>query len=84
MEAKAAASSARTDFDKREKLREYYNINYGLMSKRASSSALKTAIEQERLKHVSLLAQPRVRPGVGESPVPTPHKKKHKKSGKKF
>lgn len=84
MEAKAAANSARTDFEKREKLREYYNLNYGLMSKRATGSTLKTAIEQERRQHISLLAQPRVRPGVGESPVPTPAKKKHKKSGKKF
>lgn len=81
--AKASAEAAPTDFEKREKLREYYNLNYGLMSKKASSSAAREAIEQSRKEHVSLLAQPRVRPGIGESPAPTPKKKK-KRAHKKF
>ena len=81
--AKAAATAASTDLDKRERLREYYEINYGLMSKRASSSAVRNAIEQSKKEHIALLSQPRVRPGSGEPPSPTPKKKKHK-SGKKF
>jgi hypothetical protein len=81
--AKAAAEAAPTDLEKREKLREYYDLNYGLMSKKASSSAARAAIEQSRKDHVSLLAQPRVRPGIGESPAPTPKKKK-KHAHKKF
>src|SRR5690349_16484959 len=30
--AKAAAEAATTDLEKRDRLREYYNLNYGLMS----------------------------------------------------
>jgi hypothetical protein len=81
--AKAAAEAAPTDLEKREKLLEYYNLNYGLMARKASNSAQRAAIEQTRKEHVSMLAQPRVRPGVGESPVPTPKKKK-KHPKKKF
>ena len=83
--AKAAAESATTDLEKRERLREYYNINYALMSQRASSSALKAAVEQSKREHIGLLAQPKVRPGVFEpSASATPKKKKAKKSGKRF
>jgi len=81
--AKAAANAAPTDLEKRERLREYYEINYGLMSKRASDSAVRNAIEQSKKEHIARLSQPRVRPGSGEAPAPTPKKKKHK-SGKKF
>jgi hypothetical protein len=82
--AKAAADAASTDLEKRDRMREYYNLNYGLMARMASSSAVKAAIEQSRKEHLALLAQPRVRPETGEAPAPTPKKKKHKKSGKRF
>ena len=83
--AKAAADSASTDLEKRERLREYYDINYGLMAHRAPSSAIRAAVEQSRKEHVGLLAQPRVRPNVFEpAPSATPKKKKAKKSGKRF
>jgi len=83
--AKTAAERAPTDLEKRELLREYYNINYGLMSQRASNPALRAAVEQSKREHVGLLAQPRVRPGVFEpGPTATPKKKKTKKSGKRF
>ena len=82
--AKTAAGAAPTDLEKRELLREYYEINYGLMSKRASNPALKAAIDQSKREHVALLSQPRVRPGSGESPAPTPKKKKKHRGGKHF
>jgi hypothetical protein len=82
--AKEAADAARTDLEKRDRMREYYNINYGLMSRMASSSAVKAAIEQSRKEHLALLSQPRVRPETGEPPAPTPKKRKHRKSGKRF
>ena len=81
--AKAAANAAPTDLEKRDRLREYYELNYGLMSKRASNGAVRNAIEQSKKEHIALLSQPRVRPGSGEAPAATPKKKKHK-SGKKF
>ena|ERR1041385_1235107 len=84
--AKAAAERAPTDLEKRQLLREYYNINYGLMLQRTSNPALRAAVEQSKREHVGLLAQPRVRPGVFEpGPAATPKKKKKaKKSGKRF
>ena len=78
--AKAAADAATTDLEKRERLREYYNITYGLMAQKASSSDLKGAIVEAKQLHIALLAQPRVRPVPGETPAPTPKKKKQKRA----
>src|SRR4051794_1395804 len=83
--AKNAAASAQTDLDKRDRLREYYELKYNLMSAKASNGALKAAVTQAKQEHIGQLAQPRVRPGsAGETPAPTPKKKKKKKSGKHF
>jgi hypothetical protein len=83
--AKAAAERAPTDLEKRELLREYYNINFALMAQKASNPAEKAAIDQSKREHIGLLAQPRVRPGVFEpGPSATPKKKKAKKAGKRF
>jgi hypothetical protein len=84
MAAKSAADTAPTDLEKRQRLREYYELNYGLMSKKASSTALKGAIEQSKNEHLAMLAQPRVRPGTGApAPAATPKKKKKKKASHK-
>jgi hypothetical protein len=84
--AKTAANAATTDLEKRERLKEYYEKCYGLMSQKASTAGLKAAITRTKQEKIALLAQPRVRPGSGgtEMPAPTPKKKKKKKSGKKF
>jgi hypothetical protein len=83
--AKAAADAASTDLEKRERLKEYYTITYGLMAQKASTAAVKSAIEQAKQEHIARLTQPRVRPAAGEQPVPTPTPKKKKKhSGKRF
>ena len=84
MAAKAAADSASTDLEKRNRLRSYYNLSYGLMSRRASSSAVKAALEQSRKEKIALVAQPRVRPETGEAPAPTPKPRKHKRTQKRF
>jgi hypothetical protein len=79
--AKAAAEAAPTDLEKRERLRYYYELNYGRMAAKASSADIKAAIAQSKREHIALLSQPRVRPGSGESPAPTPKKKKKKEHG---
>jgi hypothetical protein len=79
--AKKAAESAPTDLEKRERLREYYEVYYGRMRARASSAEMKSALDSFKAEHVKLLDQPRVRPsGDGAIPASTPQKKKHRKS----
>jgi hypothetical protein len=76
--AKAAANTAPTDLEKRERLRYYYNLCYGRMAAEADSPDVKAAVERSKVEHIALLSQPRVRPGSGESPSPKPKKKKKK------
>jgi hypothetical protein len=79
--AKKATQTARTDLEKRKRLRDYYDLYYGRMREWASSSEMKTALDKMRLAHVSLTAQPRVRAAAdSELPTPSPTPKKKKKS----
>ena len=91
--AKAYAQSARTDLEKRQRLREYYNVYYQRMSALTSDAGIKLALEAFRNTHQNVLAQPRVRPTPtpeGATPTPTPgkpakqaaHKEKKKKKKK--
>jgi putative endonuclease len=66
--AKQAAETARTDLEKRERLRDYYNIYYGRMAARASSPDLKAALAKSKAAHLALLNQPRVRPTPANLP----------------
>src|SRR5919198_192185 len=73
--AKAFAQAARTDLEKRNRLRNYYNIYYERMSALASTPELKLALQALKTSHESSLDQPRVRPSPtpeGASPTPTP------------
>jgi hypothetical protein len=86
--AKRVADSARTDLEKRQLLRNYYDLYYGRMRGLARDPETKKAIEQDRLAHISQTTQPRVR-SVEDSGLPTPSptpKKKEQKGGrfKKF
>jgi hypothetical protein len=94
--AKAYAQSARTDLEKRNRLRNYYNVYYERMSALATTPELKLALQALKTSHQSLLAQPNVRPTPNTAtPSPTPsgtpapkkpvtkHKKKQK-SHKRF
>jgi hypothetical protein len=80
--AKAAAQAARTDLEKRNRLRNYYNVYYERMSALAPSAEIKLALQGFQAAHVGQLSQPRVRPSPGApppAPKPTPagkHKKK--------
>ena len=94
--AKAFAQAARTDLEKRNRLRNYYNIYYERMSALATSAEIKLALQALKTSHQGLLDQPNVRPTPDTStPSPTPsgtpvppkkqkpahkHKKKSKKS----
>ncbi len=90
--AKAYAQAARTDLERRNRLRSYYNIYYERMSVLASTPELKLALQALKTSHESLLDQPRVRPSPtpeGATPTPRPsgipkkpadkHKKKQKR-----
>ena len=88
--AKKYAQAARTDLEKRKRLRSYYEVYYQRMSALATTPELKVALQALKDTHQNMLAQPRVRPtptpefsGM-QSPTPasTPFKKakeKHKK-----
>ncbi len=93
--AKAYAQAARTDLEKRNRLRNYYDIYYQRMSALATTPELKLALQTLKASHQGLLAQPHVRPTPDTStPSPTPsgtparkkpvdlHQKKKKKKDK--
>lgn len=61
--AKAAAAKAKTDLEKRARLRAYYTIHYAKMRALASSPALKNYLDAKKAASLGGLAQPRVRPG---------------------
>ena len=80
--AKRAADTARTDLEKRERLRDYYNLYYGRMRVLARSAEIKTALDQLKTEHLSQLTQAHVRHQSDSNlptPSPTPKKKKQKK-----
>ena len=79
--AKEAARSARTDLEKREKLRDYYNVYYGRMRMLASSDEMRKTLDTFKAEHLKLLDQPRVRPVPGVSPTfnAKENKEQHKK-----
>ena len=95
--AKVYAQSARTDLEKRNRLRTYYNVYYERMSALAATPELKLTLQALKTSHQGLLAQPNVRPTPDTStPSPTPsgtpapkkptdkHKKKKEKRHKRF
>src|SRR6266513_840700 len=76
-EARANASRARTDLEKRQRLRAYYTLFYDRMRAQAGSQELKSYIDTHKTQHLALLAQNRVRPSPAPaataSPKPRPH-----------
>ena len=83
--AKTYAQSARTDLEKRNRLREYYDIYYQRMSALATTPEIKLTLQSLKTTHDGLLAQPRVRPTPPGSPTPppAPAKKKQQQKHKK-
>src|SRR3954451_12182406 len=80
--AKTYAESAGTDLEKRERLRDYYELYYGTMRRLASSDETRKALDELKEAHVKLLAQPRVRPVPGAPLPPVPKKDKTQKAKK--
>jgi len=88
--AKKYAQAARTDLEKRKRLRDYYELYYQRMSALATTPELKVALQQLKDVHQAILAQPRVRPSPTPEPSGTPSptptstpfkkKEKHKKA----
>ena len=85
--AKRAAETARTDFEKRDRLRDYYNLYFGRMRVLARSSEMKNALDQLRIAHLSQITQAHVRHETDSglpTPSPTPRKKQKASRAKKF
>jgi hypothetical protein len=66
VEARAHAGRAKTDLEKRHRLRAYYTMFYDRMRAQAGSPELKNYIDTHKTQYLALLAQNRVRP----SPAP--------------
>jgi len=66
VEARAHAGRAKTDLEKRHRLRAYYTMFYDRMRAQAGSPELKNYIDTHKAQYLALLAQNRVRP----SPAP--------------
>ena len=89
--AKKYAQAARTDLEKRNRLRSYYEMYYQRMSAIATTPELKVALQALKDIHQKMLDQPRVRPtptpvfSGPQSPTPTstPFKKKAQEKHKK-
>jgi len=60
--AKKATTTARTDVEKRTRVRAYYNIYYAHMQALASGPEIKSYLAGKKAAALGSLAQPRVRP----------------------
>jgi hypothetical protein len=88
--AKDSAEAERTDLEKRQRLRDYYNLFYDRMRTRASGEEMRKVLDVNKSAHLRMLDQPRVRHAtVAASPTPSPgppqkeHKEKKKKKKQK-
>src|SRR5262245_38134154 len=89
--AKNYAQAARTDLEKRNRLRDYYEVYYQKMSALATTPELKLAMQALKGVHQGILLQPRVRPSPtpepsgtpSPTPTSTPFKKKPAEKNKK-
>jgi hypothetical protein len=70
--AKAAVKTARTDLEKRERLRAYYKTFYAHMQASATAPEVKAYLEARKKAVLESLAQPRVRPESTARPSPAP------------
>ena len=59
---KRTANAARTDLEKREKLRAYYKLYYGRLRRFPMSAEMRQYLDAMETAHLGLTAQSRVRP----------------------
>jgi hypothetical protein len=76
VEARTHAGRAKTDLEKRHRLRAYYTMFYDRMRAQASSQELKSYIDTHKTQHLALLAQNRVRPSPAPPAATTAEKQK--------
>ncbi len=81
--ARAEAEGARTDWEKRQRLRGYYTTWYDRMKARADSAELRTYLQARENEHIGALAQPKTRPETAGGPTPSPTPKRKGKFLKK-
>src|SRR5438094_4135927 len=75
VEARAHAGRAKTDLEKRHRLRAYYTMFYDRMRAQAGSPELKNYIDTHKAQYLALLAQNRVRPSPAPLPFPPVERK---------
>jgi hypothetical protein len=75
VEARANANRAKTDLEKRQRLRAYYTMFYDRMRGQAGSQELKNYIDTHKTQHLTLLAQNRVRPSPAPAATASPKPK---------
>src|SRR5437016_14028177 len=75
VEARARAGKAKTDLEKRQRLRAYYTTFYDRMRSEAGSQELKSYIDTHKTQHLALLAQNRVRPSPAPAATASPKPK---------
>src|SRR6266480_5623153 len=75
VEARANAGRAKTDLEKRQRLRAYYTLFYDRMRAQAGSQELKSYIDTHKTQHLALLAQNRVRPSPAPAATASPKPK---------
>ena len=83
--AKKSAEMARTDLEKRQRLRDYYDLYYGRMAVMARSTEMRSALDRLKIAHLSQITQARVRHETDSelpTPSPMPKKKKDKRARK--
>ncbi len=80
--AKKNAEASPTDLEKRERLRDYYELYYSRLRRSCSDSGTRKLLEEEEAEHLKLLDQPRVRPVPGGTIPPIPKKEKTVKKKK--
>ncbi len=70
--AKAAAEAATTDLEKRNGLRQYYEVFYAHMRALASTPQMMSYLDTMKQAHLIFLDQPRVRPSLVSEKKPGP------------
>ena len=70
VEARANAGKAKTDLEKRRRLRAYYTMFYDRMRAQADSQELKKYIDTHKTQHLAVMAQNRVRPSPAPAAAP--------------
>jgi hypothetical protein len=73
--AKKAADAARTDLEKRERIRQYYKVYYARMEALSDRPEIRAGLEDMKQKHIGLADQNRVRPSPSPSATAAPETK---------